>query len=278
MLSRFLRRLGRAPPLIMLTVVVSLQMGSRHGLPPAQNLHLGGGRIALRMDTSGSCAVRRGATIAAMNKASAFFVLSVVLLAGCAQPVKSPDVRICDETGCSDRPRDSATFDATKDDNPEETRRLAALSDLAAQDPRAAFDLGMRFLRGDGVRQDSGSARLNLAGHDYQRMGARYLPGLERMVEPGALNMLLQHNPDVFARAAQAGFQAVISGHTHGGQINVEILDENVNVARFFTPFVRGRYDIGQNRLYVSCGLGTVGVPVRLGAPPEITLIKLCAV
>lgn len=138
--------------------------------------------------------------------------------------------------------------------------------------------LGMRFLRGESAVLPFGAARLNLAGHDYQRMGSRYLPGLERMVEPGALNLLLQHNPDVFPRAAQAGFQAVLSGHTHGGQINVEILDENVNVARFFTPFVRGRYDLGQRRLYVTCGLGTVGVPVRLGAPPEITLIKLCAV
>jgi hypothetical protein len=141
-----------------------------------------------------------------------------------------------------------------------------------------AARLGMRFLRGESAVLPFGSAKLNLAGHDYQRIGARYLPGLERMVVPGALNLLLQHNPDVFPRAAQAGFQAVLAGHTHGGQINVEILDENVNVARFFTPFVRGRYDIGPNRLYVTCGLGTVGVPVRLGAPPEITLIKLCAV
>lgn len=137
---------------------------------------------------------------------------------------------------------------------------------------------GMRFLRGEAEVLRFGSARLNLAGHDYQRMGSRYLPGVERLVEPGAFNLLLQHNPDVFPRAAAAGFQAVLSGHTHGGQINVEILDENVNVARFFTPYVRGRYEMGAGRLYVSSGLGTVGVPVRLGAPPEITLIKLCAV
>ncbi len=142
----------------------------------------------------------------------------------------------------------------------------------------AGARLGFRFLRGESAVLRFGSARLNLAGHDYQRMGARYLPGLERFVEPGAFNLLIQHNPDVFPRAARAGFHAVLSGHTHGGQINVEILDENVNVARFFTPFVRGRYDIGPSRLYVSCGLGTVGVPVRLGAPPEITLVKLCAV
>lgn len=137
---------------------------------------------------------------------------------------------------------------------------------------------GFRFLRGEAAGLRFGAARLNLVGHDYERMGTNYLRGVERLVDPGAFNLLIQHNPDVFPRAVEAGFQAVLSGHTHGGQINVEILDENVNVARFFTPFVRGHYSQGAGRLYVSCGLGTVGVPVRLGAPPEITLIKLCAV
>lgn len=123
-----------------------------------------------------------------MIKASAFLALSAVLLAGCAQPVQSPNVRICDDKGCSDRPRDSATFDATKDDNPEETRRLAALSDMAAKDPRAAFDLGMRFLRGDGVRQDGYRAIkwLREAGErgDLRAqvaLGRLYLTGLQEM-------------------------------------------------------------------------------------------------
>lgn len=143
---------------------------------------------------------------------------------------------------------------------------------------REGARLGFQFLRGQAAVLRFGSARLNLVGHDYERMGTDYLPGVEDLVQPGAFNLLLQHNPDVFPRAARAGFQAVLSGHTHGGQINVEILDENVNVARFFTPYVRGRYEIGSSRLYVSSGLGTVGVPVRLGAPPEITLVTLCAV
>ncbi len=136
---------------------------------------------------------------------------------------------------------------------------------------------GFRFLRGRAETLRFGSAVVNLAGHDYQKMSHKYLPGLESMVRPGAVNILLQHNPDVFPRSAQAGFDVMLSGHTHGGQINVEILHENLNVARFFTPYVRGEYEIQGKRVYVSSGLGTIGVPVRLGAPPELTLIKLCA-
>jgi predicted MPP superfamily phosphohydrolase len=137
---------------------------------------------------------------------------------------------------------------------------------------------GLRFLRGEESALMFGKTILNVAGHDYQRVRMPYLRGGEALVRPGAFNLLLQHNPDVFLRAAELGFDLTLAGHTHGGQINVEILNENVNVARFFTPFVRGRYEQNGKQLYVSSGLGTVAVPMRLGAPPEVTRIRLCAV
>jgi uncharacterized protein len=145
-----------------------------------------------------------------------------------------------------------------------------------------ATAIGRRFgfdiLRAQARRLQFGSAGLNIVGYDYQRMGKPYLPGAGNLVHPDAFNLLLSHNPDVFPRAAEAGFQATISGHTHGGQVNVEILNENLNVARFFTPYVRGVYEKPGSVIFVSSGLGTVGAPVRIGAPPEVNLIKLCAV
>jgi predicted MPP superfamily phosphohydrolase len=52
-----------------------------------------------------------------------------------------------------------------------------------------------------------------------------------------------------------------------------------VNVARFFTPFVYGLYRLPQPAAssYVTRGIGTIGLPVRLGAPPEISLLRLVA-
>jgi predicted MPP superfamily phosphohydrolase len=79
----------------------------------------------------------------------------------------------------------------------------------------------------------------------------------------------------VFPVAAGLGFDLTMAGHTHGGQINVEILHQNLNVARFLTPFVYGRYGQGRASLYVSRGIGTIGIPVRIGARPEITLLRL---
>ena len=71
--------------------------------------------------------------------------------------------------------------------------------------------------------------------------------------------------------------QLTIAGHTHGGQVDVEILHQHIDVARFFTPFVQGLYRRGNSSVYVSSGLGTIGVPVRLGAPPEVSVLRLCA-
>jgi predicted MPP superfamily phosphohydrolase len=89
---------------------------------------------------------------------------------------------------------------------------------------------------------------------------------------------MLSHNPDVFPVAAAQGYHLTIAGHTHGGQVDVEILHEHLDVARYFTPFVQGLYRRENSSVYVSNGLGTIGVPVRLGAPPEVSVLRLCAI
>ena len=142
---------------------------------------------------------------------------------------------------------------------------------------RQGAKLGMQFLRGQSRLLHFGDAALNLAGVDYQRRGTRYLVGAERLLRPDAINILLSHNPDVFPIAADKGFDVTIAGHTHGGQVNFEILERGVNIARFFTPYVYGRYEREGKSLFVTRGIGTVGAPARLGAPPEVALIRLCA-
>jgi hypothetical protein len=141
----------------------------------------------------------------------------------------------------------------------------------------AAARAGIRFLRGDAQSLRFGGATLNLAGIDYQSTSQRasYLNGAAKLVVPGAVNLLLSHNPDVFPVAARKGFRLVLAGHTHGGQVNVEILDQSINPARFFTPYVHGLYGSAQAAVYVTRGIGTIGIPVRFGAQPEITVVRL---
>ncbi len=139
-----------------------------------------------------------------------------------------------------------------------------------------AAAMGMRFLRQEAELLRFGGAKLNLVGVDHQRRDRPYLEHTAELVAPGGFNLLLSHNPDVFPVAAKQGFDLTISGHTHGGQINIDLLGSNINVADLVTPFTKGAYQIDRSSLYVNSGLGTIGVPVRLGSPPEVTLITLC--
>lgn len=148
---------------------------------------------------------------------------------------------------------------------------------VEAYTERAAARAGIRFLRQASTQLRFGSAALNLAGVDHQSKagGKEYLTGAERLVAPGACNLLLSHNPDVFPVAVQQGYNFMLSGHTHGGQVTVEILDQTLNPARFFTPYVYGLYRIGAAAAYVTRGIGTIAIPARIGAPPEIAVLRL---
>lgn len=118
----------------------------------------------------------------------AFAPLSLsVCLAACAQTT-SKTIRICDDSGCSQRARDSASFDPAADTDPQQAQRLKALSELARQDARAAYDLGLRYYRGDGVEQNSYQAiewmrSAGERGHlpAQSALGRFYLAGLEEM-------------------------------------------------------------------------------------------------
>ena len=99
--------------------------------------------------------------------------------------------------------------------------------------------LGMQFLRHRAVQLTFGDTVLNLAGVDYQRTTRPYLRGAKRLIVPGAFNVLLSHNPDVFPVAAQQGYRCTIAGHTHGGQVRVEIPERGSEHRSFLYAFCR---------------------------------------
>lgn len=118
------------------------------------------------------------------------FVLTLCLAATVlsAHADQPPTVRICDDTGCSDRPRNTTTFDPNAGGDSAAEQKAAQLVALAEKDPRAAYDLGLRYFRGDGVRQDSYQALkwMRDAAERGDRkaqvaVGKLYLMGLEEM-------------------------------------------------------------------------------------------------
>ncbi len=103
----------------------------------------------------------------------------------------------------------------------------------------------------------------------------RFLNGVEDLIAPGTANILLSHNPDTFDRAAELGIDLSLAGHTHGGQAALEFISPEIAPSRLVTPYVSGLFQKPGGQLYVNRGIGTIGPPIRIGAPPEITLFEL---
>jgi uncharacterized protein len=156
---------------------------------------------------------------------------------------------------------------------------------------------GMHLLRQQCVELSWHGGAINLIGVDDQRERARpgepssMLRGVERLVRRDVPNILLSHNPDTFPRAAALGIELSLAGHTHGGQLRFALGGRQWSPASLVTPFAAGLYRLpfgpeGRGGevaacppksafLYVNRGLGTFGLPVRLGVPPEITVLTL---
>jgi len=86
--------------------------------------------------------------------------------------------------------------------------------------------------------------------------------------------LMFTHNPDVFPDIP-GRFSLLIAGHTHGGQVSIPLLGPPVVPSEFGQRYARGHVVEGGRHLFVSSGIGTSILPVRLGVPPEITVLKL---
>ena len=100
--------------------------------------------------------------------------------------------------------------------------------------------------------------------------GRRDIPRALAGRDPALPLVLLAHHPRSIARAAAAGVDLQLSGHTHGGQ-----LLPLGWLARLFEPHVAGLARFGATWLYVSEGTGFWGPPLRVGTSCEIAAIEL---
>ncbi|TAM84772.1 MAG: metallophosphoesterase [Acidobacteria bacterium] len=150
---------------------------------------------------------------------------------------------------------------------------------------RLFAEQNIRILRYEHASIQVGKESLNLIGVDYETrhhkeyLGGnqvrQYLAGVDELMMPGHVNILLSHNPNTFDRAAELGIDLSLSGHTHGGQISLDFISPDLSIARLMTPYVKGHFEKPGGQLYVNRGIGTIAVPIRFEAPPEITLFEL---
>jgi predicted MPP superfamily phosphohydrolase len=132
---------------------------------------------------------------------------------------------------------------------------------------------GITMLVNQGMRFEKGGAAFWLAGVDDTMVGLEDLPLALAGARQDELKLLLAHNPIILRRAARAGVDLVLSGHTHGGQVTLR--SERNASGRPRRRLVKGLASRGETQIYVTRGLGTVVLPVRFGCPPEVSLLEL---
>ena len=132
---------------------------------------------------------------------------------------------------------------------------------------------GIRVFLNEGMRMDVEGESFWLAGVDDTMVGLEDLPLALAGAREDEFKLLLAHNPTILRRAARAAVDLVLSGHTHGGQVNWR--SERSRSGRPRRRLLRGLARRGKTQIYVTRGLGTVVLPIRYGCPPEISVLEL---
>lgn len=140
---------------------------------------------------------------------------------------------------------------------------------------------GVRILRDASQTITRGGAALRLYGIDDVGNPAAATARIQKVLaadnaSAAGPRILLCHRPYFLPQASAAGMDVMLSGHTHGGQVVFGRLGETAfTPAALASPYLAGVYREGPTQMYVSRGIGTVGIPVRINCPPELTRIVL---
>ncbi|HTG94328.1 MAG TPA: metallophosphoesterase [Pyrinomonadaceae bacterium] len=132
---------------------------------------------------------------------------------------------------------------------------------------------GITVLVNQGMHFEHKGASFWLAGVDDTMVGLEDISLAMAGARQDEMKLLLAHNPIVLRRAARAGVDLVLSGHTHGGQ--VALRSERGASGRPRRRLLKGLGRQGNTQIYVTRGLGTVILPIRYGCPPEVSLLEL---
>lgn len=149
---------------------------------------------------------------------------------------------------------------------------------------RAFAAYRVRILRQERAAIQFGGQALNLIGMDephgthlgeWRKDVQQRLRMVQDLTIPGTVNILLLHYPAIFDHMADLNIDLVLAGHTHGGQVSLDLIRRGLNPSRMVTRYTNGWYEKAGVQLYVNRGIGTTGFPIRLGARPEITVFQL---
>lgn len=116
---------------------------------------------------------------------------------------------------------------------------------------------------------------VNIIGMDDSIFGTLDKETIISFLDEGTYNIILSHEPDVADLFLEYAADLFLTGHSHGGQVNLPVISYTPPLAQ---KYIRGMYDLNnyrQTKVYVNVGLGTSTLPLRFMAIPELTVITI---
>jgi predicted MPP superfamily phosphohydrolase len=147
---------------------------------------------------------------------------------------------------------------------------------------RAFAQSGITFLRSQSKILSLGGERLHVYGLDDFELSPDYWPTFNRIrrqwsrLPQNEPVLVLSHSPDIFPEIPSR-VSLTLAAHTHGGQVRLPVIGSPVVPSFFGQRFARGHIIERGRHLFVNTGLGTSIIPIRLGVPPEISILTLHA-
>jgi predicted MPP superfamily phosphohydrolase len=139
---------------------------------------------------------------------------------------------------------------------------------------RALKRRGLNVLSNANTILRRGGDELRLAGLDDWGWGRADWERTLKGMDASRPSILLSHEPAVLDMPETRGISLIISGHTHGGQIYLPLIGAPASFIAEFR-YLRGLYEREGTQLYVSRGTGMIGLPLRVGARPEVAVLRL---
>jgi predicted MPP superfamily phosphohydrolase len=142
---------------------------------------------------------------------------------------------------------------------------------------RAFEDAGMRVLDNEALRLERAGQPLWLVGIADALTGNPRIDVALGKVPAGDPVVVLTHNPDLFDHEVPERVVLTLAGHTHGGQVRLPLIGAPIVPSAFGQRYAEGIVVEGKRTLFVTPGIGTSVLPIRLGVPPEISLLSVVA-
>ena len=116
---------------------------------------------------------------------------------------------------------------------------------------------------------------INIIGMDDSIFGNFEKEKLINFLDDDSYNIVLSHEPDVVDYLLEYNIDLFLSGHSHGGQVNLPLVNSLPLLAKKYTGGIYSFNNYRQTILYVNIGLGTSQMPLRFMAPPELSVFML---